>query len=207
MTPDAPSPAGNPAATRTPHPPAVLDQLLTAQLIVAWAGERGDPPRLGWWRSDLSSEFGGEDLFRRLLPHTWPWATLQATREVARHHDARLRSQASDPDRIVTLFALGWATDEQIDERLAEHKRHAQPPAQALPGLAAVIDPDNPEWNPSRFESWAGQHGSASTTITPAGRRLAGEPPSDATELVSQLIAALLPLGDTYPMPHYARRA
>ena len=82
MTPDAPSPAGNPAATRTPHPPAVLDQLLTAQLIVAWAGERGDPQRLGWWRSDLSSEFGGEDLFRRLLPHTWPWATLKAPREV-----------------------------------------------------------------------------------------------------------------------------
>jgi hypothetical protein len=118
------SPSGSAAGARAAHPAAVLDRILTDQLIVAWAGERGDPPRLGWWRSDLSSEFGGEDLFRRLLPHTWPWATLQATREVARRYDQRLRERASDPDRVVTLYALDWNTDEQLDERLAEHKRH-----------------------------------------------------------------------------------
>jgi hypothetical protein len=207
MTPDLFSPASNVVATRAAHSPAVLDQILTAQLIVAWAGERGDPPRLGWWRSDLSSEFGGEDLFRRLLPHTWPWATLQATREVARHHDANLRAQASNPDHLVTLYALGWDTDEQVDERLADHKRRAQPPIEALPGLAAVIDPADPKWSASRFETWVGQHGSANTTVTPAGRRLSGEPPSEPTSLVSQLIAALLPLSDKYPMPHFARRA
>jgi hypothetical protein len=199
-------PAGNAAGGRAAHPPAVLDRILTAQLIVAWAGERGDPPRLGWWRSDLSSEFGGEDLFRRLLPHTWPWATLQATREVARRLDQRLRSRAGDSDRIVTLYALGWDTDEQLDERVAEHKRHAQPPAEALPGLAAVIDPAG-EWNRARFEAWVRQHGSTSTTVMPAGRRLTGDPSGDPATLVSQLIAALLPLGDSYPMPHYARRA
>ena len=193
--------------TRAIQPPAALDRILTAQLIVAWAGERGDPPRLAWWHSDLSSEFGGEDLFRRLLPHTWPWATLQATREVVRRHDAARRASASNPDRLVTLYALGWDIDEQVEERLADHKRHGTPPAEALPGLADVIDPVEPTWNANRFEDWIRQHGTATTTVTPAGRRLSGDPPSDPTTLVAQLIAALLPLGDTYPMPHYARRA
>ena len=54
-----------------PLPTSALDGALTAQLAVAWAGEKGEEPRLGWWRSDLASELGGEDLFRRLLPHTW----------------------------------------------------------------------------------------------------------------------------------------
>jgi hypothetical protein len=65
-----------------------LDFALTAQLVVAWAGESGEEQRLGWWRTDLASEFGGEDLFRRLLPNSWPWATLQAVREAARRRDA-----------------------------------------------------------------------------------------------------------------------
>lgn len=181
-----------------------VDRILSAQLIVAWAGERGDPPRLGWWRSDLSSEFGGEDLFRRLLPHTWPWATLQATREVARRHDAQLRHQARDPDQLITLFALGWAIDEQVDERLAEHKRLAHPPTEALPGLATIIQS---EWSASTFAAWVNEHDAVSTTAAPAGRRLVGDPPSDPIERVSRLIAALQPVGDAYPLPHYARRS
>ncbi|CAN5694290.1 hypothetical protein BH23DEI1_BH23DEI1_05030 [soil metagenome] len=193
-------------ATSTPGAPldqAATDHILTAQLVVAWAGERGDPPRLGWWRSDLSSEFGGEDLFRRLLPHTWPWATLQATREVARRHDAQLRRQARDPDQLITLFALGWAIDEQVDERLADLKRHARPPTEALPGLTTVIQP---EWSVRTFEAWVGEHAAASTTAAPVGRRLAGDPPSDPIERVSRLIAALHPLSEAYPLPYYARR-
>ena len=68
-----------------------VDALLSAQIIVAWAGEGhvGDERRLGWWRSDLVSEFGGLDLFQRLLPTTAPWAVLQAVREAARRVDAR----------------------------------------------------------------------------------------------------------------------
>jgi hypothetical protein len=49
----------------------VLDEILTLQLLVAWAGEGlSDPPRLGWWRTMLVDEFGGEDLFKRLTPRT-----------------------------------------------------------------------------------------------------------------------------------------
>jgi hypothetical protein len=71
-----------------PASAATLDMILTAQLAVAWAGEAGDPPRLKWWRTDLASEFGGEDLFKRLLPHTWRWAVLEGAREAARRRDA-----------------------------------------------------------------------------------------------------------------------
>ena len=71
------------AARSTPPAPstAALDLLLTAQIAVAWAGEGhvGDEPRLGWWRSNLTSEFGGLDLFERLLPRTFRWASYQAT--------------------------------------------------------------------------------------------------------------------------------
>jgi hypothetical protein len=62
-----------------PHNPRKLESLslsglaLTVQLVVGWAGEAGENPRLGWWNTDLASEFGGEDLFRRLLPNSWRW--------------------------------------------------------------------------------------------------------------------------------------
>src|SRR5262245_65439951 len=99
-----------------------LDGVLTAQLIVAWGGEAGEEPRLGWWRADLCSEFGGEDLFRRLLPHTWQWATLQGAREAARRLDAQARQKDHNPDRLLTLFSVGVEIDERLDERLRDLK-------------------------------------------------------------------------------------
>ncbi|KYF49442.1 hypothetical protein BE08_33000 [Sorangium cellulosum] len=51
--------------------PAHLDEILALQLTVAWASEAaGEPPRLGWWRSDLVDPEAGGDLFVRLLPRT-----------------------------------------------------------------------------------------------------------------------------------------
>ena len=41
-----------------------IDLILTAQLAVAWAGEKGEDRRLGWWQTDLVSESGGNDLFK-----------------------------------------------------------------------------------------------------------------------------------------------
>jgi hypothetical protein len=78
----------NDESVRTLIPMSEIDRALTAQFVVAWAGEGGEEKRLGWWRSDLVSEFGGKDLFRRLLPKTWAWAVLQAVREAARRKDA-----------------------------------------------------------------------------------------------------------------------
>ena len=85
---------------------SVLDHILAVQLAVAWAGEKGEEPRLGWWRTDLASEFGGEGLFQRLLPHSWTWAVLQAAREAARRRDAAVRAKDHAPDRMLTPFLL-----------------------------------------------------------------------------------------------------
>lgn len=180
-------------------PTSTLDHLLTAQLLVAWAGESGEEPRLGWWRTDLCSEFGGEDLFQRLLPATWPWATLQAAREAARRTDAALRARANDPDQLITLFRLGFAIDERLDQRLQDLKAAGRPPSEALPGLALTTQP----WSASAFAEWVDSHPAADTVPDPAGRRLRGAPAEALDRRVDQLVCALSPLSDAYPLPHH----
>ena len=187
---------------REPIPPSDIDSSLTAQLVVAWAGEGGEEKRLDWWRSDLVSEFGGEDLFRRLLPHTWRWAVLQAAREAARRTDAELRRQDHDPDRILSLFNLGFELDERVEERFQDLKRSGRPPAEALPGLASAIVPD---WSRSEFLDWVQGHDTTETTAAPVGRRIKGEPPSDLGLLIRRLVGGLAPLSDSYPLPHFRR--
>jgi len=179
-----------------------LDAVLTAQLAVAWAGEAGDPEgddrRLGWWRTDLHSEFGGQDLFERLLPATWRWAMLQAAREAARRMDAAARAGVHDPDRLRTLFHLGPAVDAAVDDRLLDLKRHGRPPVEALPGLRAVL---TDRWSQPAFADWLARHGSPEFSAVPAGRRLR-TPPAAADRLAAALLAVLLPLPDRYPLPH-----
>ncbi len=192
--------------TPTPIPTSTLDRLLTAQLLVAWAGESGEEPRLAWWRTDLCSEFGGEDLFQRLLPDTWRWATLEATREAAKRADAALRARAHDPDHLVTLFRLGFTVDERLDERLHDLKTSGQPPTVALPGLAELLptsDEASRTWRRDAFAAWVDGHTAAATATDPAGRRLTGKPPEALDRLADHLVAALAPLGDAYPLPHY----
>lgn len=179
-----------------------IDTLLVAQFAVAWAGEGGEEPRLGWWRCDLISEFGGEDLFQRLLPDTWEWAVFQGAREAARRRDAELRRQDHDPDRILTLFNLGFELNEQVNERLAELKRSGTSPAQALPGLTEVV---TKEWDKEHFGAWVQSRSGREHTAAPVGRRLKGDAPVTLDELVETLVAACWPLADAYPMPHYRR--
>lgn len=190
-----------PRAKGAPVPMSDIDLALTAQLVVAWAGEAGEDRRLGWWRSDLVSEFGGEDLFRRLLPSTWAWAVLQGARETARRRDAALRRQDHDPDRVLSLFNFGFELDERIDERFQDLKRAGQDPNEALPGLA-VIEAD---WDPGRFFAWVSAHGQAESSPTPIGRRLKGAPPAALDQQVRRLVAGLAPAADSYPLPHFRR--
>lgn len=178
---------------------ATIDLILTAQLAVSWAGEGGEEPRLKWWRTDMVSEFGGEDLFRRLLPHTWQWATLEAAREAALRHDAEVRNRDADHDRLLTLFHFGFELDERLAERLAELKREGRQPAEALPGLRDVV---TPSWSRADFEAWVLGHGDAAVVTAPVGRRLKGEPSVSPELLVKKLVAALQPLADAYPLPH-----
>jgi hypothetical protein len=179
-----------------------LDRTLTAQLVVAWAGENGEEKRLGWWRTDLVSEFGGMDLFRRLLPSTWAWAILQGAREAARRKDAELRRHDHNPDRILSLYNLSFELDERLEERLQDLKRSGQAPEAALPGLVDGIDVT---FNRDRFADWVKGHGDAEIVTAPIGRRLKGDPPTSLDHLVRNLVAALAPLAENYPIPHYRR--
>jgi hypothetical protein len=181
---------------------AELDRILVVQLAVAWAGESGEEPRLGWWRSDLTSEFGGEDLFQRLLPRTWRWATLQAAREAARRKDAEVRDRDHDPDRVLSLFRLGFETDERLDERFQKWKCSGKTPLEAFPALNKVVADS---WDQAGFAAWVRSHGEADTVTAPIGRRLKGAPPESLGLLVHNLVSALVPLGDEYPLPHYRR--
>ena len=184
-------------------PNADLDAILTMQLAVAWAGETPDgDPRLGWWKSDLVSEYGGEDLFKRLLPNTWRWAVMQGVREAARRHDAALRAKDHDPDRLLSLFYLGFELDERLEERLQDLKRAGGVPAAVLPGLTEVIQP---EWSLAGFTDWVEAHAKPSYATSPVGRRIKGAAPASAETMASQLVATLLPLGDEYPLPHFRR--
>ncbi len=187
---------------RTQIPLSVLDYLLTAQLAIAWAGEGGEEPRLGWWRTDLQSEFGGEDLFRRLLPKTWEWAVFQSLREAARRQDTERRGEAHDADELLSLFSLGFDIDERINDRLADLKRGGPSPTIALPRLQEVV---SHPWNQDHFLEWLDGHGQVDFTTVPAGRRLKGKPPESLELTASNLLAAFKPLADSYPLPHYRR--
>jgi hypothetical protein len=181
---------------------ASLDHALTAQLIVAWAGEAGEQARLKWWRCDLASEFGGEDLFKRLMPNTWDWAVLQGAREAARRHDAAQRARDHQPDRLLSLFALGFEVDERLDERLQDLKRSGDSAPGALPGLVPVVGEG---WKLARFEAWARSRSKVTTSAEPSGRRINGAAPSSLEALVDALVAGLCPVAPEYPLPHFVR--
>ncbi len=188
-----------------PIPASTLDMVLTTQLAIAWAGEEGeDPRRLGWWRSDLTSEFGGHDLFSRLLPKTWEWAALQAVREAARRADATERSRHHDPDRLLTIFHFGFDVDERVGDRLQDMKRSGESPNDSLPGLAEFTGGG---WSSEGFGDWIRGHGESDYVTSPEGRRLKGAPPESLELMMNRLVAACWPLSNSYPLPYFRRSA
>jgi len=191
-----------PSREGAPVPLSEIDLLLTAQLAIGWAGERGEDRRLGWWRTDLANKYGGQDLFSRLLPHSWEWAVYQSVREAARRRDEELRKQDHDSDRIISLFNITFEIDERADERFADLKREGKPPVEALSGLAEVV---SEKWNKDQFAEWVQAHGKVDFVAAPIGRRIRGSAPDSLELLVRHLIAACSPLTDEYPIPHYRR--
>jgi 3',5'-cyclic AMP phosphodiesterase CpdA len=176
-----------------------LDQILATQLTVAWAGEgRCSPRRLAWWDTDLVDDAGGGDFLARLLPQTHAWASLEAVREAARRTDARARGKMADPDKMRTLFFLGFELDEQIGDRLALLKRDGRKPAEALP-LPLPLTADF-----SKEKLVVALHGGdAVFTVVPGGRQMKGKIPDAPDAVVARLAAALVPLADQYPLPFY----
>jgi len=176
----------------------MLDTVLAFQLTIAWAGEgRCEPKRLGWWQTDVIDPAGGGDLFARLLPKTHAWASLEAAREAARRTDADARKALANPDRLRTLYFLGFELDELLADRLGNHKRQGTATSQ-LPWPVAITE----RFDADRLARALGP-ASAPHQVVPGGRQLKGTVPSDPTELVKSLAAALVPFAERYPMPFY----
>jgi len=146
-----------------------LDRILSLQLSVAWAGEAaGDPPRLGWWKSDLVDPEGGGDLFARLVPKTAAWASLALVREAARVIDEAGRMKLARPDGVWTLYHFGFVIDEQLADRLAWHRTHQHVPADVLGPMFLA----HKAWSKDGFASMLSGLGKPKVEVTPSGRKL-----------------------------------
>ncbi len=180
-------------------PAADLDAILALQLTVAWAGEgHSQPPRLGWWRTDLVDRDGGAGLLLDLLPRTWRWASLQAARQAAARVDRRARLEMARSDDVRTLFHWGFHADEKLDERLRVHKQNPDAPEDVLPFPLRLGDAFDRDAFSAAIRAW----GKVETRIVPDGRELL-EVPDAAAAIARALTAALLPLAPTWPMPFY----
>lgn len=184
---------------RTPVTDSILDRILATQLTIAWVGEgRCEPRRLGWWDSDLVDEAGGGDFLKRLLPQTHGFASLEAVREAARRADAKARAKMADPDKLRTLFFLGFELDEQLADRLAQLKREGRPVEKSL----SLLVPLRSEFSKEQLAA-ALQTEEAAFQVVPGGRQLKGARPEAPDVLIRRLAAALVPLSDQYPLPFY----
>lgn len=176
-----------------------LDAILATQLTVAWAGEgRCKPSRLGWWDTDLIDEAGGGDFFARLLPQTHAWASLEAAREAARRTDAKARGKVAAPDKMRTLFFLGFELDERLGDRLHALKGSGRLPTQVL----ALPLPLTADFDKEKLATVLGG-GDVPFTVVPGGRQLKGKQPEAAEATVARLASALVPLVAQYPLPYF----
>ncbi len=184
----------------------ILDKILALQIMVAWAGEGAcEPKRLDWWRTDLIDEYGGGDLFARLLPKTFKWASLEAVRQAAIGVDRRKRQEMVQPDEVRTIFFWGYDVDEQLNERLAFHKSSGEEPNRALSDISVnIFETSNKSFSREEFEEAIRiPNQKVDIVVVPNGREIVGDMPSSLEESAKKLTAALLPLVECYPMPFY----
>jgi hypothetical protein len=181
---------------------SILDKILALQIMVAWAGEGAcEPKRLDWWRTDLIDEYGGGDLFARLLPKTSKWASLEAVRQAAIVVDRRKRQEMAQPDRVITIFFWGYHVDEQLKERLGFHKSSGEEPLVALSDISLDI---YKSFSQSEFEEAIRiTNQKVDFKVVPNGREIVGDMLQALEETAKKLATALLPLTESYPMPFY----
>lgn len=185
-------------------PTAVLDEIVALQFLVGWAGEAlSEPPRLGWWRTDVVDELGGGDFFRRLAPRTHRWAALEAARRAGMLADRKARSQMGDPDAVRTLFFWGFELDELLAERIRDLKRaEVADPNAALP-FPPTAGPGQ-EFHRDRLEQELRQLApGASFQAQPTGRQVRGSLPDDPAAAARALAACLVPFGEGYVPPFF----
>jgi hypothetical protein len=176
-----------------------LDAVLSWQVVVAWAGEGlAEPQRLDWWQTDLIDPQGGGDFLQRLLPKTHQWAALAAVRQAAIQVDRRMRAEIADADAVRTLFFWGFTMDEKLSDRLMVHQRQSAGTPIALP-----LDLQAP-FSASAFAAVGQTPESAEQfQVVPSGRELLGPLPESLALRARNLVVALFPLAERYPMPFY----
>lgn len=185
-----------------PIAPSALDEILAIQLSVAWAGEAAGG-RLGWWASDLVDPEGGGDLFARLTPKTAAWASLVLVRDAARRVDDRIRESFAASDTMWSLFSFGFAVDEQLSDRLAQHRAALARPEDVLGPRFIVGKP----FSVPAFSGWLAEPGRAKSVVEPNGLRVPwskGASRAVAIDAARLLAAALLEDGKPakkYPFP------
>ena len=181
---------------------AILDQILALQLTIAWAGEgNSEPPRLGWWRTDLVDIEGGGGLLQDLLRETHRWAALQSARRAATLVDERARRQMAESDAVRTLFHWGFQIDEQLEQRLRDHKQSLRKPSEALSFPVPISEDFDRRELTTAIEKLVEE---IETRKVPNGRELSQVPPTPV-QCARALTRALLPWADSYPMPFYRR--
>jgi len=186
--------------TADPWTTRELDDLLALQLAVAWAGESlSEPPRLGWWRTDIVDAEGGGYLMSRLLPLTHRWAALLTARRAAAAVDRRARLATADPDRVRTLFFWGFTLDEQLGLRLDALREDGGDPADRLP-LPFPLTHFDAEAVSDALQRLAPE---ARYRVTPAGRLLEGAMPEAPVAAARMLASALTPAPEAWPMPFF----
>jgi len=181
----------------TPVNDETLDKILAIQAVVAWAGETAKPPRLGWWKTDLIDPNAGGDLMARLLPRTHLWASLEAAREAARRVDEKARVRMGEPDKLRSLFFLGFAVDEALADRFALLKSQGRPPVEVL-RIGIVQE----KFSNEALVELLGRK-DVKFAVVPGGRQLKAQMPKDFGELVLALAGGLVPLADAYPLPFF----
>jgi hypothetical protein len=111
------------------------------------------------------------------------------------------REKVTRGDRMWTPFHFGFEVDEQLDDRIAYHRRHEHKPAEVL-GKKFLV---GGSWLKSSLEQLLKSLGAPHAAVTPAGRQISTRARSPV-EAVPLLFGALLPLGSTYPLPHIEQR-
>ncbi|MEN8446804.1 MAG: BREX-6 system BrxE protein [Cyanobacteria bacterium J06555_13] len=197
----SPSASNADAAASNRLTDSILDSILGWQFTIAWAGEgECEPRRLGWWRTDLIDEAGGGDLFQRLFPQTHEWSSLEAVRQAAIANDASIRQRLAQPDLVNTLFFWGFNVDEQLADRLAQHKRGQIAPADCLDFPVAL----GSEFDRGDLAVALKIPGKpVSYEVVPEGREIVEEASRSYALRAQKLAAAFLPFTERYSMPFY----
>lgn len=178
-----------------------LDVILTLQITIAWAGEGlCEPKRLSWWNTDLIDSSGGGYMLQSLLPKTCHWASLEVVRQAAIQQDFQARQNLAQPDHVCTLFFWGFVIDEQLNDRLSQHKRRGH----SLDKTLSLPLELGQQFSTTQLESAIRVPNQViDFKVTPSGRELVGKTPDSLELCVRNLTAALLPLMEQYPMPFY----